>query len=171
MTSSETPRSLPGRIAGPTLLFLLVTLVPVHVLAQEPGANRASAGDASLYERLGGLQAISLVVHEFMEEFSVDPLVLANPAVRERKSPENVPYITYQVTTLVCEAAGGPCTYTGLELGPAHDGLNVSEAEWNRMVEIFSATLERHGVPEREQEELFAILGPAHDEIVVPSGR
>jgi len=123
--------------------------------------------EESLYERLGGLEAIALVVDDFMAEFSSDPLILENPAVRERKTGEHVPYVTYQVTTLVCEATGGPCQYTGKEMGPAHEGLNVSPEEWDRMAEIFSATLNRHGVPEQEQNELFEILGPARDDIVV----
>lgn len=133
-----------------------------------PAQAQSSPPENSLYERLGGLPAISLVISDFMEDFAADPLIMANPAVRERKSPENLPYITFQVTTMVCEASGGPCRYTGLELGPAHKGLNVSQAEWDRMAEIFSATLDAHGVPEQEQGELFEILGPAHAEIVVP---
>jgi hemoglobin len=133
-----------------------------------PAVAQSSAGDdASLYDRLGGLPAIALVVSDFMDDFMADPLVMANPAVRERKSPENGPYITFQVTTLVCQLTGGPCEYTGLGMGEAHAGLGVSAAEWDRMAEIFGRTLERHAVPEREQQELFALLGPARDDIVV----
>jgi hemoglobin len=149
-----------------------VAVTAVAVLAAAGSAHAQSTSpDETLFDRLGGLQAIALVVDDFMTEFSADPLVLTNPAVRERKSPENLPYITFQVTTLVCQATGGPCHYTGLELGPAHEGLNVSQAEWDRMVEIFAATLARHGVGEQEQEDLFAILGPGHADIVVPGGR
>lgn len=129
--------------------------------------SQASPQERSLYERLGGLPAISLVLSDFVDVFIADPLILANPAVRERKTPDSAPYIKFQVTSLVCEATGGPCEYTGLDLRQAHDGLNVSEAEWERMVEIFSETLNRHGVPEQEQQDLFAILGPTKADIVV----
>jgi hemoglobin len=151
---------------GAPLFLVTVLILGLHVplAAQEPAAEE------SLYDRLGGLEAIALVVHDFMEVFTQDPLIMANPAVRERKSPRATPYIAFQVTSLVCEATGGPCTYTGLELGPAHQGLNVSAAEWDRMAEIFAETLAAHQVPEREQEELFAILGPARDDIVVGEG-
>jgi hemoglobin len=53
----------------------------------------------------------------------------------------------------------------------AHSGLNVSEQEWDRMVEIFAETLGRHDVPEQETQELFGILGPAKDDIVVYGNR
>jgi hemoglobin len=129
-------------------------------------AAQSSDEGASLYERLGGLPAISLIIDEFVDAFIADPLIMANPAVRERKTAEAAPYIKFQVTALLCEAAGGPCSYTGLDLRTAHDGLNVTAGEWDRMVEIFAGTLERHRVPEQEQGEVFAILGPTREDIV-----
>lgn len=146
------------------LAFAMAAAAPAAVQAQD-----AAAGP-SLYDRLGGLQGIALVVSDFVDDFIQDPVILANPAVRERKSPDAAPYIKFQVTALVCEAAGGPCAYTGLDMATAHEGLNVSAAEWDRMVEIFAATLAAHAVPEREQDELFALLGPNRDDIVVGGG-
>lgn len=151
------------RAAAPAALVLALFLTGT-------AEAQSSDGEASLYERLGGLSAISLVISDFVDDFVQDPLIMANDAVRERKTPDSAPYIKYQVTSLLCEAAGGPCRYTGQDLRTAHEGLNVSQAEWDRMVEIFSATLAKHDVPEREQEEVFAILGPSHADIVVPGG-
>lgn len=121
----------------------------------------------ALYERLGGLPAIALVVDDFVREFVRDEQILANPAVRERKTPESAPYIVYQVTTLVCEVTGGPCSYTGRPLDEAHEGLDVTVAEWERMGAMFAATLERHAVPEPEAGELLEILGSTREQIVV----
>jgi hemoglobin len=142
-------------------------LLLLPLLATPAVAQSGTADDPSLYDRLGGLPAIALVISDFMDDFLADPVVMANPAVRERKNPDAAPYITFQVTTLVCQLTGGPCQYTGLGMGEAHDGLGVSPAEWDRMAEIFARTLQRHAVPERETEELFALLGPARDDIVV----
>lgn len=142
------------------LLFLGTGTTAAQDPAEAPG----------LYERLGGLPAIALVVSEFMDAFAGDPLIFSNPAVRERKGPDRMPFITYQVTTLLCQATGGPCEYEGRSLKEAHSGLGISPAEWDRMVAIFSQTLEQHGVPEQEQQELFEILGPTRGEIVVETG-
>jgi hemoglobin len=133
--------------------------------------NMTDQEDKSLYERLGGLQGISLVVSDFVDVFIQDPVIMANPAVKDRKTPDTAPYVKYQVTTMVCQATGGPCEYTGLDMKEAHSGLNVSEKEWDRMVEIFAETLARHNVPERETQELFGILGPTRDDIVVTGNR
>ena len=162
-------RTLIAAAAGALLLT-----VPIALQAQVPeagGEAAAARSDASsLYERLGGLPAISLVVDDFVDDFIEDPLILANPAVRERKTPEAAPYVKFQVTSLVCQMAGGPCQYTGLDMRTAHEGLNVTQEEWDRMVEIFAGTLARHQVPEQETQELFGLMGPARDDIVV-SGR
>ncbi|HSJ08077.1 MAG TPA: group 1 truncated hemoglobin [Longimicrobiales bacterium] len=152
--------SIRACVIVPAVFIALAVTLPRTADAQSP------APAASLYERLGGLPAISLVVSDFMDVFLQDPVIMANEAVRQRKTAEAAPYITYQVTTLVCEATGGPCTYTGLEMMEAHRGLRVTAEEWDRMVEIFSATLQRHDVDEAETQELFAILGPTRDEIV-----
>lgn len=150
--------------AGLTTL-LLALFIPGTVLAQ------AEEPTESLYERLGGLPAIALVISDFMDDFMDDPLIMSNPAVKERKTAETAPYIEYQVITMVCEATGGPCSYSGLDMAAAHDGLNVSAEEWERMVEIFAGTLAARGVGEAEQEELFAILGPLQEDIVAGDDR
>ncbi len=155
-------RSLVGTLLG---ALVSVTLGTGGACAQ------ATPDDAALFQRLGGLPGISLVVSDFIDVFVQDAVILSNPEVRERKTPDTTPYIKFQVTSLMCEVTGGPCQYTGLDLREAHDGLNVSEEEWDRMVVLFSETLAAHEVPQRETEELFAILGPTKEEIVVPGSR
>jgi hemoglobin len=145
-----------------------VSLAAILVLAgARTGAAQAQPGEPSLYERLGGLPAISLVVSDFMDVFIQDSVIMANPAVRARKTAAAAPYIKYQVTTVVCEASGGPCQYTGKAMRDAHAGLGVTAAEWDRMAQIFGETLARHQVPAREREELFALVGPLRNDIVI----
>jgi len=152
----------PCRIPAITFALLLAPFLTAPVVAQT-----TPAGEATLYERLGELPAIALVISDFVDDFVADPVIMANPAVRERKTADTAPYIKYQVTALVCQLSGGPCEYTGMEMDDAHAGLNVSAEEWDRMVAIFAATLEAHQVPERETGELFGLLGPTRDAIVV----
>jgi hemoglobin len=157
---SSIPHRLLGSLFLPAGLFLTVVSVD---------AQGVEAAERSLYERLGGLEAITVVVDDFMNVFARDAVMMANPAVRERKTLERLPYLTYQISTLVCEVTGGPCQYTGASLAAAHDGLDVSNSEWERMGTLFAQTLDRHAVPASEQEELMAILGGTKPEIVVSS--
>ncbi|TVP77660.1 group 1 truncated hemoglobin [Thioalkalivibrio sp.] len=145
-----------------SMILILVILAPAVAAQSEPA-------EETLIERLGGISGIALVVDDFVDDFVADPVIMANPDTRERKPGEGVPGLKYHLTSIICEASGGPCTYVGPTLRQAHEGLNVSETEWERMGELFAATLARHNVGEREQQELFAILGPTKDDIVMAS--
>ncbi len=153
------------------VIRLVVGLVTVIALLFSNGSVFSQESEKSLYERLGGIQGIALVVSDFMDDFMEDEVIFANPEVKERKTSEAKPYIRYGVISMVCEATGGPCQYTGKDMKAAHDGLNVTEREWDRMVEILANTLAEHNVPEQETQELFEILGTTKDDIVFQGGR
>jgi len=66
----------------------------------------------------------------------------------------------------VCEAAGGPCTYTGRDMKETHAGMGVTAGEFDALVEDLVATLDDFNVPRAEQEELLGLLGPLREDIV-----
>jgi truncated hemoglobin YjbI len=59
----------------------------------------------------------------------------------------------------VCEAAGGPCTYTGRDMRETHDGMAVTAGEFDALVEDLVATLGEFDVPKAEQENRSARSG------------
>ena len=126
----------------------------------------ANEGNASLYDRLGGLMPVSVVVSDFIDALIPDPLLNENPAIDAARKRVPAPYLKYQVTAFVCEAAGGPCDYTGRSMPESHAHLNVNRQEWERMMTIFNDVLARHNVPERETRELVELLETTRDAIV-----
>jgi hemoglobin len=77
----------------------------------------------SLYDRLGGVYNIAVVVDDFIDRVMNDPRLNANPRVDEahhRVSPQG---FKYYVTEQLCEAAGGPQRYSGRTMGDAHRHL------------------------------------------------
>lgn len=124
----------------------------------------------SLYDRLGGLAPISVVVSDFVDALLPDAVLNANPAIDAARQRVPGPYLKYHVTALVCEATGGPCQYHGRGMKETHAHLNITEVEWDRMVTIFKEVLAKHGVPAQETEELLAIVGSTKADIVVPEG-
>jgi len=125
----------------------------------------ATMGDPppSLYKRLGGRDGIALVVDDFIANMVADPRVNARfqgmqpPAVFRLKS---------NLSDQICDAAGGPCSYLGRDMKTTHQGMNVSEVEWNATVENLTKALDKHGVGAREKSELLGLLGPMKGEIV-----
>jgi hemoglobin len=125
------------------------------------------AGKQPLYERLGGVYAIATVVDDFIERLLVNDVLNANPAIDAARKRVPKAGLKFQVTALVCQVTGGPYKYAGRSMKDAHAHLTITEKEWQAMVSDFKKTLDTFKVPEREQEELFAIVGSTKSDIVM----
>ena len=121
----------------------------------------------SLYDRLGGLAPISVVVNDFIDALMTDATLNLNPSIDAARKRVPAPYLKYHVTAMVCQATGGPCQYTGREMKESHVHLNITLQEWDRMVTIFKEVLANHNVPAKETQELLDIIGSTKADIVV----
>jgi hemoglobin len=115
---------------------------------------------ASLYERLGGLDAITAVVDSFAARCAGDD------RINRKFARTDIPRLKKMLVDQVCEAAGGPCVYTGRTMRETHDGMGVTAGEFDALVEDLVATLNEFEVAKAEQEELLGLLGPMRDAIV-----
>jgi hemoglobin len=115
---------------------------------------------ASLYERLGGLDAINAVIDSFVA------LCAADDRINPKFERTDIPRLKKMLVDQVCEATGGPCTYTGRSMRETHDGMGVTAGEFDALVEDLVATLDEFDVPKAEQDELLAVLGAMREEIV-----
>jgi hemoglobin len=125
-------------------------------------ATTTQASDKSLYDRLGGVDAIKAVVKDFVEE------QVAKDARINTKffSNADLPKLQEHMVNQICEATGGPCKYTGRTMKEAHAGMGVDEASWGALVEDLKKSLAKFNVPEKEQGELIGALAGMHDDIV-----
>lgn len=120
----------------------------------------------SLYERLGGVYNIAPVVDEFLEVLYFDAILNANPNIKDARDRVPKAYLKYHVTSLVCQASGGPEKYTGRGMKESHRHLYITEKEWQAMRADFKKVLDKFKVPEQEQKELFAIVESTKGDIV-----
>ncbi len=116
--------------------------------------------ERSLYERLGGMDALSAVVDAFRDRVGADDRINAKFARTDMAR------LRKMLIDQVCEAAGGPCTYNGRSMKEAHAGMRVTSGEFDALVEDLVATLNQFKVGKREQDELLGVLGPLKPEIV-----
>jgi hemoglobin len=126
-------------------------------------AATAGAQDKSLYQRLGGYDAIAVVTDEFIGRLATDE--------QEKRffigfSNDSKMRIRQLVVDLICKSTGGPCFYTGRDMKTAHAGAGITKADWDRTLKIFGEVLNKFKVPEKEQQELAALLGPLEKDIV-----
>ena len=73
----------------------------------------------SLYERLGGVYAIAVVVDDFVDRVMKNPVLNANPKVQEAHHKVPPAGFKYLVTELVCWATGGPQEHSTVDRRPA----------------------------------------------------
>lgn len=126
-------------------------------------ADRApppASAEPSLYQRLGGMDAIRAVVDAFVARVGADERV--NMMFRGVDLDNFKRLLAEQI----CQASGGPCTYSGRPMREAHQGLNITEEQWNAVVADLAGALDQFSVPQREKSELLAALAPLKAQIV-----
>ena len=149
------------RMALLSVAFTLGTSFAPVVSAQQPGAQN------SLYDRLGGLKGITVVVDDFINRLVANKTLNKNPAINAGRTRSPAPYLKVQVSQWICELSGGPCKYTGKAMNESHAHLNISEKEWDVMAKEFKKSLDKFQVPAAEQQELFDMVGKTKGDIVV----
>jgi len=136
-------------------------------MGADPEGSATQAGATpSLYERLGGVYAIAVVVDDFIDRIMGDRRLNANPRVDEAHHRVTPQGFKYYVTEQVCWAAGGPQTYSGRTMSDTHRELLITSEEWDAFMDDFHQTLAKFDVPERETGELVAIVESTREDIV-----
>lgn len=125
--------------------------------------------EQTLYERVGGVDAIALVVDRFSDEIITNPKLNVNPALREWNKSGNLPSLKFMRTLWVSAAAGGPFEYTGKPLDDAHEHLHITSEEFDEVGAEIQRALAHFNVPEREQQEVLAAIVARKEEVVNPS--
>ena len=116
--------------------------------------------DESLYDRLGAHEGISALARTVFNNHCSNE-VIKNRYVKS--DPENV---VQKVTEFMCAGFGGKEEYTGEDMLTAHTGMNISDEEFNAVVEDVMKALDTHEAGQREKDEKLAALWSMRGEIV-----
>jgi hemoglobin len=138
----------------------IVSAAIVAALFAVSPASAQTMMHKSLYERLGGMDAIRAVVDDFVGNVAADRRInkfFANADITRLKG---------NLVNQICQGTGGPCVYTGRSMRETHAGMGVRSRDFNALVGDLGKTLKKFKVPAREQKELVAILAPMKKDIV-----
>ncbi len=138
-----------------TLKMTLLSLSLLTALAVS-----AAAQSKSLYDRLGGKEAITAVVDEFAGR------CLADARINQKFGKSDPVRLKAQLVDQICFASGGPCQYTGRDMKSTHSMMGVTAGEFNALVEDLVGALDKFNVPAAEKNELLGLLGPMKSDIV-----
>jgi hemoglobin len=126
---------------------------------------QVSSAENSLYDRLGGQPAVQAVASGLVDSILVDTRVnkwFAHAAA----SPANTDAYKAKLAEFICQNTGGPCKYTGHDMVSAHKGRGVTGEAFDAVVQDLVGVLDKLKVPQREKEQVLAILGPLKSSIV-----
>jgi len=129
----------------------------------------ARTSQATLYERLGGAAAIRSVVDTMVAHAAADEelnFTRAGTAREWQATPENVELLKERLVQFVGSATGGPEQYEGRDMVTAHQGMEITNEEFDRLAGHLQMALRVHDVPEDLQNELFAIVETTRPQIV-----
>jgi hemoglobin len=117
----------------------------------------------TLYEPLGGCDAISAVANDLLPRLRNDPQLGRFWAHRAEDSIQREKQL---LIDFLCAIAGGPMYYRGRDMSLAHRGMRISESDWNVFLGHAAATLAGFKVPEAEQAELVKFVQSLKKDIV-----
>ena len=148
-----------------SILALSLGLLMMVAMGAQAWASpqAAPAKTPSLYMRLGGYDAIAAVTDDFLGRLASDPQ-LGRFFVGQ--STDSLGKIRQHIVDFLCQATGGPCVYHGRDMKTAHAGLKITESDWDVMVKHLNATMAKFKVPQKEQDEVLAAVGPLKADIV-----
>jgi hemoglobin len=122
--------------------------------------SNTGAAASTLYERLGGYDAIQAVVDQTITN------VAADHRINKFFAHADIPRLRRNLADQICVATGGWCIYEGQDMKTAHAGMHIRSRHFNALVQDLGMALNKYKVPAPEQHELVAILAPLKGDIV-----
>jgi len=134
----------------------------------------------TLYERLGGDAGIRTLVDDFCTRALADPRVnwkrvgvvrgginfKRNTPVEWKPTDAQIDGMKFHMVQFLALATGGPAKYEGREMKQVHEGLHITNAEFDAAIGDVKASLDKLGVGTQEQKELLAILESTRPQVV-----
>ncbi len=119
--------------------------------------------DKSLYQRLGGYDAIAAVTDALMERIKDDDKLRR---FYDHRGADGIAREQQLLVDFLCASSACPMVYTGRDMTTVHIGMRLDDEDWNRAIGHLTTTLEAFEVPEQEKGEVLALAESLKPEIV-----
>ncbi len=117
----------------------------------------------TLYERLGGYDAIAAVADALMVRIKDDDKLRR---FYDHRGADGIAREQQLLVDFLCASTGGPMVYTGRDLKPSHVGMRLDDEDWKRAMVQLRMTLDAFEVPEQEKGEVMSFHENLKSEIV-----
>ena len=123
------------------------------------------SSERSLYTRLGGYNAIATVIDDAASFIFNDQLIGKYFIGLSTNSKQRLRQL---LVDQFCQAAGGPCVYTGRTMKLSHSGIGggLTNSEFNAFANGVSQALDKNRVNQSEKFEVLAFVESLRSKIV-----
>lgn len=119
--------------------------------------------EPTLYQRLGGYDAIAAVCADLITRLRADAQLARFWANRGEDGIKR----EYQLLVdFLCNAAGGPMYYTGRDMKLSHQGMRISAGDWDVFMGHLNATLDHFAVPAAERDDVVNFVQSTRNDMV-----
>jgi len=129
----------------------------------KPTPGSGQRAEPSLYRRLGGYDVIAAAIDGMLMRQRSDPQLARFGTGRSEDSRQRGRQL---LVDQLCALTGGPCVYTGRDMKSSHQGLGITESEWQRVMQFMRDAMSELKIPPREQDEVIALWTGYKAEIV-----
>jgi hemoglobin len=118
---------------------------------------------ASIYERIGGQEALIAVVDDFYRR------VLADSQLVPFFAGSNMSRLKGKQVEFFAAALGGPNEYSGQSMKAVHRGMGINEVHFGLVAKYLREALAAAGVPDDTADAIIEIIAPLSVDIVSPT--
>jgi hemoglobin len=119
-----------------------------------------------LWARLGGEPAVKAVVHDFVALAAGDPQVDFTRGGRYSLDAAGVANLEKLLVELISAVTGGPLKYEGRPMKAVHQGMAITDAQFNALAGDLIVVLKKYNVPKKETDELIGVIASTRKDIV-----
>ena len=113
-----------------------------------------------MFEKYGGQETVDAVVEAFYVKN------LSDTRIKHIFEGVNMTKLKAHQKRFVALALGGPNRYTGRTMKKAHEGLSLTSAHFDAVVENLAAALTEGGVSEEDVKTVAGVLEPMRADVV-----
>ncbi|HZP66988.1 MAG TPA: group 1 truncated hemoglobin [Rudaea sp.] len=116
--------------------------------------------EGSLYERIGGAEAVAAMIGSFYAK------VIADPNLRPYFDRVGMDKLQHMQVEFFCSALDGPIRYAGRPVIHAHHGLGITREHFQRFVEHLFETLANYPLSEKDRYDIISRINTYADDVI-----
>jgi hemoglobin len=124
------------------------------------GGCQQQPNQGALYQQLGQLAGIELIVDGLLKEIEQDQQIV------HHFRDTDIARFRQLLIEQLCELSGGPCKYTGVSMQESHTGFQITQADFDNLVRHLMKVMDEQKISISAQNQLLALLAPMYGDVV-----